>query len=136
MRRLKPPRRLPPRELKPGNDQSLDANIFVSAIIKLDSNPGRILELVQNGDIELCVSPEILEELKATLAYPELKKFHRHDSKWIAAFIRDLSEMARTTPGKMIKRSLRMTLPIISTSSALLKARPISLFPATITLPA
>ena len=80
----------------------LDTNIFVSAVIKPDSNPGRILELVRNGDIELCVSPEILEELKPTLAYPKLKKFHQHDSKWIAAFIRELSEMARTTPGKII----------------------------------
>lgn len=60
------------------------------------------MQLVENGGIELCVSPEILGELKATLAYPKLQKFHRHDSKWIAAFIRELSEMARVTPGKII----------------------------------
>ena len=80
----------------------LDNNVFVSAVIKPDSNPGRILQLVENGGIELYVSPEILEELKATLAYPRPKKIHRRDAKWIAGFIRGLSEMARVTPGKMV----------------------------------
>jgi putative PIN family toxin of toxin-antitoxin system len=80
----------------------LDNNVFVSAVIKPDSNPGRILQLVENGGIELCVSPEILEELKATLAYPKLKKIHRHDARWIAGFIRELCETARMTPGKMV----------------------------------
>ncbi|MGC8492807.1 MAG: putative toxin-antitoxin system toxin component, PIN family [Syntrophobacteraceae bacterium] len=84
----------------------LDTNVFVSAVIKADSKPGRILELVRSGGLELCVSPDILEEIRATLAYPKLEKFHRRDSKWIASFIRELSAMAKTTPGKTISEAI------------------------------
>ncbi len=45
----------------------LDTNVFVSAVIKADSKPGRILELVRSGGLERCVSPDILEEIRATL---------------------------------------------------------------------
>lgn len=79
----------------------LDANVFVSAVLKPVSNPGRILDLVRNGKIELIVSAEILGEVKATLAYPHLKKLHRRSPRWIKKFLLELAESATTTPGTL-----------------------------------
>jgi uncharacterized protein len=77
----------------------LDANVFVSAVLKTSSNPGRVVDLVRTGRIKLLVSADILAELKTTLAYPHLKKLHRKSPQWINAFILELMEKAEVTPG-------------------------------------
>ena len=79
----------------------LDANVFVSAVLKPASNPGRILDLVRNGSIRLYVAPKILEELRTTLLYPRLRKLHRKSPEWISKFIRELSSLAEMMPGKI-----------------------------------
>ena len=53
----------------------VDTNVLVSALIKIDSNPARILTLWRTGVIELVVSPEILEEVVRVLAYPRIRKY-------------------------------------------------------------
>lgn len=45
----------------------LDTNIYISALLLPDSNPGKIIRLAINGYIEAVISPQILSELKSTL---------------------------------------------------------------------
>ena len=52
----------------------LDTNVLVSALLKRDSIPGRILQGVWNGELELLLSAPLQEELDAVLEYPKLRK--------------------------------------------------------------
>ncbi|MDZ7695939.1 MAG: putative toxin-antitoxin system toxin component, PIN family [Deltaproteobacteria bacterium] len=45
----------------------LDANLFASALIKPDSNPGKILHMVKQNQVELVLSPPIIREIKRIL---------------------------------------------------------------------
>ena len=80
----------------------LDNNVFVSAVLKPRSNPGRILDRVKTGEIKLFVSFDILSELKTTLLYPKLRKFHGLNEKKIDRYIQGLQEIAALTPGKLV----------------------------------
>ena len=79
----------------------LDANIFVSAVLKASGNPARIIELVKEGKIKLLVSPDILAEVRATLLYPKLKKLHGCSVRWVKGFLQELSAKAEITPGEL-----------------------------------
>ena len=52
----------------------IDTNVLVSALLKRDSVPGRILRAVWEGSLELLLSPPLREELAAVLEYPKIKK--------------------------------------------------------------
>jgi putative PIN family toxin of toxin-antitoxin system len=54
----------------------LDANVLVSAIIRPENPPGRIVRLlVERAAFELVMSPSILEELRRSLGYPRVRKY-------------------------------------------------------------
>ena len=55
----------------------LDANVFVSAIFKPQSNPAKILELAREEKVKLVLSREILLEIRAVLLYPKIRICHR-----------------------------------------------------------
>jgi len=52
----------------------LDTNVLVSALLKQDGVPGRILQAVWNGSLELLLSDALHEELAAVLQYPKIRK--------------------------------------------------------------
>ena len=53
----------------------LDANVFVSALIRPAGPPGRILRhLVERRAFELVISPSILVEVERSLAYPRVRR--------------------------------------------------------------
>lgn len=53
----------------------LDANVFVSALIRPEGPPGRILvRLFREGAFELVASLPTLNELRRTLRYPKVRK--------------------------------------------------------------
>jgi len=79
----------------------LDANIFVSAVLKATGNPARIIELVKEEQIKLLVSPDILAEVRATLLYPKLKRLHQRSARWVKGFLQELSAKADITPGEL-----------------------------------
>lgn len=85
----------------------LDANVIVSAVLKPSSVPGRILELVRQKHVVLLMSPDILAEVRAVLRYPRLKKLHGRGSRWISAFVRELSEVADITPGVLVVDAIK-----------------------------
>jgi putative PIN family toxin of toxin-antitoxin system len=79
----------------------VDTNIFISAVIKEQSNPGRVLNLVKEKKIELIVSPDILAEIETVLFYPRLKKIHQLEAKAIKAYLKKIELISQTvTPTK------------------------------------
>ncbi len=73
----------------------LDANQFVSAILKPDSNPGQILEMVRHRHVDLLLSRPIIAEISRVLAYPKLAKIHRMDHNTQNRFLRALVIVGR-----------------------------------------
>lgn len=52
----------------------IDTNVLVSALLKHDSVPGRIVRAVWEGNLELLLSAPWRAELAAVLQYPKIKK--------------------------------------------------------------
>ena len=52
----------------------LDTNVLVSGLLKRDSIPGRLLQGVWDGSLELVLSEPLLAELRAVLDYPKIRK--------------------------------------------------------------
>ena len=63
----------------------LDANIFVSAVIKSPSKPARILES--------------LSEVRTALLYPRLHKIHHRTPKDINQFLKNMTRISLIAPG-------------------------------------
>lgn len=56
----------------------LDANVYVSALLRPAGPPGRIVErLLRDAAFELVVSPPIAAEVLRVLAYPKLRRYYR-----------------------------------------------------------
>jgi putative PIN family toxin of toxin-antitoxin system len=51
----------------------LDTNVVVSALMSPDGNPAQILNMVFNGDIQVCHNEGMLVEYKDVLPRPSLK---------------------------------------------------------------
>ena len=52
----------------------LDTNVLVSALLKRDSIPGRLLQAVWDGNLDLVLSEPLLTELREVLNYPKIRK--------------------------------------------------------------
>jgi putative PIN family toxin of toxin-antitoxin system len=77
----------------------VDANVFVSAIIKPDSVPGTIINLIGQGLVRLVISQEIIAEIRQVLLYPKIKQLHRLTPKLIDQALAEISEAAMVTSG-------------------------------------
>lgn len=56
----------------------LDANVYISALIRPEGPPGRIIEqFLREATFEIVVSPAIVEETIQALAYPKVRKYVR-----------------------------------------------------------
>jgi putative PIN family toxin of toxin-antitoxin system len=78
----------------------IDANLFASALIKPHSNPGRILDLVKQNQVELILSPAIIQEIKRILLYPKLQKYHHKTAQEIDAYFEDVFMFAWIVEGE------------------------------------
>jgi len=78
----------------------IDANLFASALIKPNSNPGEILDLIKQNQVELILSPAIIREIKRILLYPKLQKYHRKTAQEIDAYFEDILMFAWIVEGK------------------------------------
>ncbi len=52
----------------------LDTNVLVSGLLKREGIPGRLLQGVWDGSLELVLSEPLLAELRAVLDYPKIRK--------------------------------------------------------------
>ena len=78
----------------------VDANLFASALIKPDSNPGKILELIKQNKLELVISPSVIKEIKRILLYPKIQKYHQKTPQQLDTFFDDLLIFAWVVEGK------------------------------------
>jgi putative PIN family toxin of toxin-antitoxin system len=78
----------------------IDANLFASALIKPNSNPGRILDLIKQNQVELILSTAIIKEIKRILLYPKLQKYHRRTVQEIDAYFEDILMFAWIVEGE------------------------------------
>ncbi len=78
----------------------VDANLFASGLIKPNSNPGKILNLIKQNQVELILSPAIIREIKRILLYPKLQKYHRKTAQEIDAYFEDILMFAWIVEGE------------------------------------
>ena len=78
----------------------IDANLFASALISPESNPGRILNLVKQNQVKLILSPAIIREIKRILLYPRLQKYHHKTAQEIDAYFEDVLMFAWIVEGE------------------------------------
>lgn len=75
----------------------LDANQFVSALLKPGSNPAQIISLIREGKAKLLMSEEIISEISNVLLYPKILKRHGKSPEYIAGFIKKLRAISVMT---------------------------------------
>ena len=79
----------------------LDANVIVSALIRPEGPPGRILaELLENRSFALVVSTAIRDEVRRTIAYERVCKYVRLTPQETAALLASLQSIAEQVEGR------------------------------------
>ena len=80
----------------------LDANVFVSALLRPQGPPGQIVErFVRAVAFELVISPAIAAEVTRALAYPKLRRFLRTGVDPVLWF-EDLAMLADMVAGEVV----------------------------------
>jgi putative PIN family toxin of toxin-antitoxin system len=79
----------------------LDTNVVVSAYLVPTGKPARILSLARQGKLDICLSEEILREIKRTLLRPKFQKIHKATPQEIDRFLQALVEIIDLVPGTM-----------------------------------
>lgn len=79
----------------------IDANVLVSAVLKPQSNPDKIIDLIKQGRIVLVMSHDILAELKRVLLYPKIRKVLKLTTKEIGESLAQMASAAIITPGRI-----------------------------------
>ena len=77
----------------------LDANQFVSALLKPNSNPDLIMRLVREEKVLLLISDAICAELLRVLSYPKIQKRLNSSEESLVDFIDKLRAVAIVIPG-------------------------------------
>ena len=86
----------------------LDTNVLVSALIKSNGTPGRILDAHRLGRYELVASAELLDELERVLLRPRILRLVHATREEVSAFVRRLaSSCVLAEPGTEIRRASR-----------------------------
>jgi uncharacterized protein len=77
----------------------LDANQFVSALLKPGSNPDLIMRLVRREKALLLLSDAICAELLRVLTYPKIRSRLNRTEEYLSEFIDKLRAVAVVVPG-------------------------------------
>jgi putative PIN family toxin of toxin-antitoxin system len=85
----------------------LDANVFVSAVLKPHSDLAKIFELVKEDRIKLILSEDILSEIRAVLLYPKIKKRHGRSPREVEEFLNTASQASILAQGKIDSNEIR-----------------------------
>ncbi len=79
----------------------LDTNLIVSALLKPDSNPNRIISLVREEKVLLLISDAICFELTRVLFYPKIRNRLVASDEELERFVQLLRTVAIITPGSL-----------------------------------
>ncbi len=64
----------------------VDTNVLVSGILSEGGPPGKIVDLIMSGDLQVCFNPKILTEYGSVLNRPELFLSDRRVTSLLAQF--------------------------------------------------
>ena len=79
----------------------LDANVFISAALRPEGPPGRLIELfLRTQAFALVLSPAIVDETLRALAYPKLKRLLPAGDEPLQWF-EDIAVLADLVPGEI-----------------------------------
>ncbi|MGE0643537.1 MAG: putative toxin-antitoxin system toxin component, PIN family [Nitrospira sp.] len=85
----------------------LDANIYVSALIRPQGPPGRILRLlVENRAFQLIGSNVILDEVRRSVKYPRVRRYLTLRPEEIDRWMIALALIAEPTEGRLKLRAV------------------------------
>ena len=79
----------------------VDANVFVSALLKPGSNPDRILRFVRSGGASLLLSDTICDEYLRVLTYPKIVARLQSTPSELVEFVEKLRFVALFVPGQL-----------------------------------
>jgi putative PIN family toxin of toxin-antitoxin system len=79
----------------------LDTDLFVSALLKPDSNPDIILHLVKDEKVLLLMSDSICHEISRVLTYPKIRKRLTVSDEELKNFVQLFGTVAIITPGTL-----------------------------------
>ena len=79
----------------------LDTNVVVSAYLVPTGKPAAIITLARQGTIDICLSEEILAEIRRTLLRPKLQRIHKAGPEEIDRFLQAFAEIAILVPATM-----------------------------------
>ncbi len=86
----------------------LDANVVVSALIRPEGPPGRLLiRLLRDSAFELIASPATLDELRRSLRYTRVRKYFRLPEEELDLWADALGAIAVVVEGKVSRRVVR-----------------------------
>lgn len=77
----------------------LDTNVVVSAYLVPTGKPARIISLAREDKLDICLSEEILEEIRRTLLRPKLQRIHKAGAQEIVRFLQAFAEITILVPG-------------------------------------
>lgn len=77
----------------------LDTNVVVSAYLVTTGKPARIISLAREDKLDICLSEEILEEIRRTLLRPKLQRIHKAGMQEIDRFLKAFAEITILVPG-------------------------------------
>ena len=77
----------------------LDANVLVSGLISKKGTPGRLIDAWLEGQFQLCISPQIMDELSRVLKYPRI--IERLEKRQAEALLKNLSALAEWVDGQI-----------------------------------
>ncbi len=98
-----------------------DTNIFVSAIIRPEGLPARLLDMATQGRFELVISNQIIDELSHVLVYPRIKAKYSIDDETADVFIGFLLKTCRNVgqvPELYVVPNDPKDNPVVSTALA------------------
>jgi putative PIN family toxin of toxin-antitoxin system len=75
----------------------LDTNVLVSGLINKEGVPGKILSLILQREIILCLDRRIIDEYRRVIPRHELK-INKEESDWVLDFILDQSLLVEPEP--------------------------------------
>ena len=83
----------------------LDANVVISALIRPEGPPGRILvRLLRDSAFDLVASPATLDDLRRSLRYPKVRKHLRLPAHEIDLWVDALGALAVFVRGEVSRR--------------------------------
>jgi putative PIN family toxin of toxin-antitoxin system len=86
----------------------IDANVFLSALIRPQGPPGQVLgRLLKEKAFELVVSPDTLAELRRSLRYRNVRRYISATDEELEAWVEAVALIADVVPGELTVNAIK-----------------------------